>query len=131
MLDRLISGAGAVTDGADRSVRLLATGRRRRFAATRPGFDRDRAHPGRPRRAPRAGRSRVDRSADPGHPRAGRRRERERERPPRPDLRDLDGSVHSVYVETYLDANDNGAEDADEDGVAWYYWLVDRGSGPA
>ncbi len=37
MLDRLISGAGAVTDGADRSVR--AAGRRvaRGFATTRPG----------------------------------------------------------------------------------------------
>ena len=38
MLDRLISGAGAVTDGADRSVRaVLGTGSRNGLAATRPG----------------------------------------------------------------------------------------------
>ena len=37
MLDRLISGAGAVTDGADRSVRPLAGGSQRGFATTRPG----------------------------------------------------------------------------------------------
>src|SRR3954465_13778119 len=37
MLDRLISGAGAVTDGADRSVRALTSGSRRGFAATHPG----------------------------------------------------------------------------------------------
>ena len=37
MLDRLISGAGAVTDGADRSVRALAGGSQRGFATTRPG----------------------------------------------------------------------------------------------
>ena len=37
MLDRLISGAGAVTDAADRAVRLLVGGWRGGFAMTRPG----------------------------------------------------------------------------------------------
>ena len=37
MLDRLISGAGAVTDAADRSVRLLASGSSRGIGTTRPG----------------------------------------------------------------------------------------------
>jgi hypothetical protein len=37
MLDRSISGAGAVTDGADRVVRMLGRGSRRGFATTRPG----------------------------------------------------------------------------------------------
>jgi len=37
VLDRLISGAGAVTDAADRAVRLLVGGWRGGFAMTRPG----------------------------------------------------------------------------------------------
>ena len=37
VLDRLISGAGAVTDGADRSVRLLTSGSTGSPVATRPG----------------------------------------------------------------------------------------------
>jgi hypothetical protein len=37
----------------------------------------------------------------------------------------MSGSVHAVYVETFLDDNDNGVEDEDERGIAWYYWLVD------
>src|SRR5580765_7259912 len=37
MLDRLISGAGALTDGADRSVRAVSGGSRSGFASTGPG----------------------------------------------------------------------------------------------
>src|ERR1044072_7519522 len=37
MLDRLISGAGALTDGADRSVRALSWGWRSGYWSARPG----------------------------------------------------------------------------------------------
>ena len=37
----------------------------------------------------------------------------------------LNGSLMTDWVETFEDANDNGIEDADEHGVAWFYWLVD------
>ena len=37
----------------------------------------------------------------------------------------MDGSLLTTWVETFEDGNDNGVEDADEHGIAWYYWLVD------
>ena len=37
MLDRLISGTGGLTDGADRSVRALSEGSRSGYWSTRPG----------------------------------------------------------------------------------------------
>lgn len=37
----------------------------------------------------------------------------------------LSGSIAADYVETFTDDNDNGTQDAGEDGVSWYYFLVD------
>jgi hypothetical protein len=37
----------------------------------------------------------------------------------------LSGALHSTYVTTYEDTNDNGDRDADERDLSWYYWLVD------
>lgn len=37
----------------------------------------------------------------------------------------MSGSLTSTYVETYEDDNDNGTKDAEEHGIAWYYWLVE------
>lgn len=122
MLDRLISGAGAVTDGADRSVRLLTSGSRGGFEATRPGSilvagmlfvlaaillvagveatDPPTPIPLEP--------SAVSRSSDLGNR----------------TYATMQGSISSVYVETFEDDNQNGSEDAGENGIAWYYWLV-------
>lgn len=123
MLDRLISGAGAVTDGADRSVRLLASGSRRGFATTRPGSlliaillvflaillvlaGLEATDPTTPE------------SLAPAQVATAR------------NLRDrtyatMTGSISTAYVETFEDDNGNGIEDNGENGVAWYYWLVD------
>ena len=82
MLDRLISGAGAVTDGADRSVRALAGGSQRGIATTRPGSlagGRGPAAAGRD--AGRCG-SGGDRPVDAGDPGPGRRGRVDRAREP-------------------------------------------------
>jgi hypothetical protein len=123
MLDRWISGAGAVTDGADRSVRLLVGGWRGGFAMTRPGSvivavlllvlaailvaaGLEVTDPATPV------------ALDPAQVSTAR------------DLGDrtystMTGSLSTAWIETYLDGNGNGIEDADETSVAWYYWLVD------
>ena len=124
MLDRMISGAGAVTDGADRSVRLLTTTSRRQIASNRPGSlaiagfllilsvllvmagleATDPAAPVEVAPAVAAASSTLgDRTYST-----------------------MRGSLHSAYVETFTDDNDNGVEDQGETGIAWYYWLVDR-----
>ena len=125
----MISGAGAVTDGADRSVRLLTSSSSGSPAATRPGSvavavlllalagllllagieATDADDPGR-RSIPR--RSLGAATADLG------------ER----TYSTMNGSLMTDWVETFEDANDNGVEDADEHGVAWFYWLVDPAS---
>ena len=43
----------------------------------------------------------------------------------------LSGSIAADYVETFTDDNDNGTQDAGEDGVSWYYFLVDPRRDPA
>ena len=123
MLDRLISGAGAVTDVADRAVRLLASGSRRELATTRPGsvaiaalllvlaglFV-------------LAGLEATDPATPVAVTPADAATAREFDDRTYSTLR---GAIHAVYVETFLDDNDNGVEDEDEHGIAWYYWLVD------
>ena len=37
----------------------------------------------------------------------------------------VDGAIASVYVESYLDLNGNDRHDVDEVADAWYYWIVD------
>ena len=125
MLDRLISGAGAVTDGADRSVRLLASGPRGGFA-TRPGSvlvavllfilagtlvlaGLEATDPPTPvQLEPSA----VARTRDLGNR----------------TYATMQGSISSAYVVTFEDTNGNSIEDSGENGVAWYYWLVDAAS---
>jgi hypothetical protein len=123
MLDRWISGAGAVTDGADRSVRLLVGAWGRGGAVTRPvsivvavlllvlaGV------------LVAAGLEVTDPTTpvtlDPAAVATAR------------DLGDrtystMTGVLSTTWIETFLDGNGNGVEDGDETGVAWYYWLVD------
>lgn len=113
MLDRLISGAGAVTDAADRSVRSLGIGSPGREAAGRPGSlvvagvlallsgmfalaGLEATDPATPVRF------------TPAQVAAA------------PDLRDrtystITGSLSAAYVETY----------GDQDAAAWYYFLID------
>jgi hypothetical protein len=123
MLDRLISGAGAVTDGADRSVRLLAGGPRGGFVTTRPvslavavilvilaamlvlaGIEA--TDPAAPvpmaAAAVAVARDLGDRTYSTIH-----------------------GSLATAYVETFVDDNDNGVEDVGESTADWYYFLVD------
>ena len=125
MLDRMISGAGAVTDAADRSVRLLASGSRRGLATTRPGsvvvaaillvLAACSSLAGLEATDPRdAGRRSTPPAVADGRDLG------------EPDLRDAQRVArHAAWVETYEDVNDNGVEDADERRHAWYYWLVD------
>ena len=125
MLDRAISGAGAVTDGADRAVRQLFGTAGRRFTATRPGSllvvavlvglagllvlaGLEATDPPQPMAiAPAVAAS------------AGGLGDR--------TYAEISGSVDAGYVETYIDANGDLARNDDETGIAWYYWLVDPG----
>lgn len=122
MLDRLISGAGAVTDAADgwvptRLLRgrpgslivaailfllaglLILVGIETTDGPTPRGFD-----PGQFALTPA------------GSPAAGLGQR---------TFATVSGSLASTYVETYVDTNANGTQDDGEDGNAWYYWLVD------
>ena len=123
MLDRLISGAGAVTDGADRSVRALSGGSRRGFASTGPGSllvvallvalagllvlagleATDPSTPVSLRPADIASSSTLgDRTFSTIH-----------------------GALSSTYAEYFSDDNANGVEDTGEAILTRYYWLVD------
>ncbi len=123
MLDRTISGAGALTDLADRAVRPLGQRRVPNPLATRPGSVivavllvllaallilaglevTDDSSP----RVLAAGAITTD---------AGL-----------PDrlYTTISGSVSPDYVETYFDLNGNGDKDADEVTAEWYYFIVD------
>ncbi|MFL5676772.1 MAG: hypothetical protein ACJ77X_03945 [Chloroflexota bacterium] len=125
MLDRMISGAGAVTDGADRSVRLLTSSSSGSPFAARPGSVAgaillfviaglllfsgiEATDPATPTRLDPATVSRAS-SVDLGERMYAA----------------MDGSLLTTWVETFDDANANGIEDPDEHGFAWFYWLVD------
>ena len=124
MLDRLISGAGALTDRADRLVRALTSGRGPDAMGNRPGsvlviailivaslifgF-----------LAIESNDNPTPRTIAPGEVAAaddiGRR-----------VYATVEGVLNENYVETYADADGDGAQDADETGDAWYYFLVDQ-----
>jgi hypothetical protein len=125
LLDRLISGSGAVTDGADRAVRLLASGSRSRFATTRPGSvlvaallfvlagilalaGLEATDPPTPVQLAPSTFWRADNLGNRTYA-------------------TMHGVIPSVWVETFEDDNGNGTQESDENGIAWYYWLV----GPA
>jgi hypothetical protein len=121
----MISGAGAVTDGADRSVRLLTSSTSGSPVAARPGSVAvaiglfaiagllllagiEATDPATPTKLDPVTVSRASGS----------------------DLAErtyaaIDGSLLTTWVETYDDPNQNGIEDSDEHGTAWFYWLVD------
>ena len=123
MLDRLISGAGAVTDAADRLVRALGRGGAERLLGHRPGSvlvaatcavfagilvlagleatDNPTAVTLTPDQVARAG--------DLGSR----------------TYATISGSVAAAYVETFADDNGNGTQEAGEDGISWYYIVVD------
>ena len=129
MLDRLISGAGALTDRADRLVRALTSGRGPDVMGNRPGSVlvivilivgsvvfgllalESTDNP-----TPRAIAPAEVASADD----IGRR-----------VYATIEGVVaNETYVETFPDDDGDGIQDADETGDAWYYFLVDEsGSG--
>ena len=124
MLDRLISGAGALTDGADRLVRALTSGRGPDVMGNRPGSvlvivilivgtvvfgllaleSTDNPTPREIAPAEVA-------SADD----IGRR-----------VYATIEGVIADNFVETYDDDDGDGIQDEDETGDAWYYFLVDE-----
>ena len=128
MLDRLISGAGALTDRADRLVRAITSGRGPDVMGNRPGSvfvivllivasvafgllaleSTDNPTPREIAPAEVA-------SADD----IGRR-----------VYATIEGVVADSFVETFPDDDADGIQDADETGDAWYYLLIDEsGSG--
>ena len=128
MLDRLISGAGALTDRADRLVRALTSGRGPDVMGNRPGSVlvivilivgsvvfgllalESTDNP-----TPRAIAPAEVASADD----IGRR-----------VYATIEGVVADNFVETFPDDDGDGVQDEDETGDAWYYFLVDEsGSG--
>jgi len=128
VLDRLISGAGALTDRADRLVRSLTSGRGPDVMGNRPGSVlvivilivvsvvfgllaiESTDNP-----TPRAIAPADVASAD----NIGRR-----------VYATVEGVVAESFVETFPDDDGDGIQDADEIGDAWYYFLVDEaGSG--
>ncbi len=123
MLDRLISGAGAITDLFDRGVRAIARSAGSRVADTRPGsalvavalallalglgvVGFESGSTGGPRTLGAA-----DVAAGDG---LGERA-----------YATVTGHLSSTYVETYIDLDGDGVADADENGEAWAYWMVD------
>jgi hypothetical protein len=128
VLDRLISGAGALTDRADRLVRMLTSGRGPDIMGNRPGsvlvivllivaavIFGLLAIEATDNPTPRALAPADIAGAD-----------------------DLGGRVYATvegvldenYVETYPDDDFDGVQDADETGDAWFYFLVnDAGRG--
>ena len=128
MLDRLISGAGALTDRADRLVRALTSGRGPDVMGNRPGSVlviailivasvvfgflalESTDNP-----TPRAIAPAEVAAADD----IGRR-----------VYATIEGVVADSFVETFPDDDGDGIQDTDETGDAWYYFLVDdSGSG--
>ena len=124
MLDRLISGAGAVTDGADRTVRALAGGSQREIATTRPGSllvaavllllagmlvvaGLEATDPSTP---VTLGPADVAASTALGDR----------------TYSAIHGALSSTHAEYYSDDNANGTEDEGEETLVWYYWLIDR-----
>ena len=123
MLDRLVSGAGAITDAADRSVRLLTSGSGRAVARTRPGSllvaavlavlavllvlaGLEATDPATPIDLSPAVVATSSRLADRTYA-------------------TISGSIDGGYSGTYRDENGNGVEDPGETDRSWYYWLVD------
>lgn len=123
MLDRLISGAGAVTDAADRLVRALGRGAGDGFLGRRPGSVLVAAIC-----AVLAGILLVAGIEATDNPTAlamtptqiaasddlGSR-----------TYATVAGHVAATYVETFTDDNGNGTQESGEDGVSWFYYLVD------
>ncbi len=123
MLDRLISGAGAVTDAADRLVRALGRGAGDGFLGRRPGSVLVAAicavlaaillfagieatdNPTALAMTP----TQVAASDDLGSR----------------TYATVAGHIAATYVETFTDDNGNGTQEAGEDGVSWFYFLVD------
>lgn len=123
MLDRLISGAGAVTDAADRLVRAIGRGGGEGLLGRRPGsvvvaviavvlagilaFAGIEATDN-----PTALTMTPDQVA--GADDLGSR-----------TYATINGSIAATYVETYTDDNGNGTQEVGETGTSWYYFLID------
>jgi hypothetical protein len=123
LLDRLISGAGALTDRADRLVRLFTSGRGPDLMANRPGsviviilligtavvFG---------LLAIEATDNPTPRTLAPADVAAtddlGNR-----------IFATVEGVLEENFVETYPDDDNDGVQDTDETGDAWYYFLID------
>jgi hypothetical protein len=123
LLDRLISGAGALTDRADRLVRLFTSGRGPDVLANRPGsvivillligaaiFFGLLAIEATDNPSPRTLAPAEVAAADD----LGNR-----------IFATVEGVLDENYVETYPDDDNDGVQDTDESGDAWYYFLVD------
>ena len=124
MLDRLISGAGALTDGADRSVRALSGGSRNGFCQHTPRLAAGRRAAGHAGRATDPRRPRGHRPLDPGL--VGARRGRLVAGSRRPDVLD-DPWRPLVDLRRVLQRRQRERGRGCRRGrLVWYYWLVDR-----
>jgi hypothetical protein len=123
MLDRLISGAGAITDLADRLARMFTRRGGQDILGRRPGSVL--VAIGLAVLAGFLGLVGLEASDDPnpvafdaGHlatsSELGNR-----------TFATVEGALHGTYVETYLDENANETQDPGEQAEAWFYFLVD------
>jgi hypothetical protein len=123
VLDRLISGAGAWTDRADRVVRTLTSGRGPDVLGHRPGsiviiillivvaiiF----------------GLVAIEATDNPTPRELAPAEVATEDDIGRRVYATIAGVIAESYVETYADDDEDGIQDPDETGDAWYYFLVD------
>lgn len=123
MLDRLIAGAGAITDAADRAARSVTRTVGSPIADTRPGSVAVAA-------ALLVLAAALLLVAAEGSAIGGLRTLGAGEVPDDDALgprlhATVSGALLSTYVETYADMDGDGAQDPGEAGEAWAYWMVD------
>jgi len=123
MFDRLISGAGAVTDAADRLVRAVGRGGGERLLGHRPGSVLVAVAC-----VVLAGilvLAGLEATDDPTAVTLSPDQVARADGLGRRTYATISGSVSAAYVETFSDDNGNGTRETGENGISWYYFLVD------
>lgn len=123
MLDRLISGAGAITDLADRLARLFTRRGGQDILGRRPGSVI--VAIGLAVLAVFLGLVGLEASDDPNPVAFEAEHLATSSELGNRTYATVEGALHGTYVETYLDENANETQDPGEQAEAWFYFLVD------